>query len=528
MKTIREATYELLRSQGMTTIFGNPGSNELPFLKDFPSDFRYVLGLHEGAVISMADGYAQASGSATFVNLHAAAGTGNAMGGLTNAVYSHSPLVITAGQQVRATVGMEVMLANVDAPSLPRPLVKWSTEPLTADDVPRAISQGIHTATLPAPGPVYLSIPYDDWDHAAPENAHHLASRTSEVGGALTAEQLDRLVAEIKAARSPVLVFGPDVDSVHANNDAVRLSEKLNAPAWIAPSPARCPFPTRHRNFRGVLPASIAGINALFNAHDLVLVIGAPVFRYHQYEPGNYLPEGTQLRHITCDSGEAARAPMGKAIVGDIATILSQILEAVEAQPSNTSVNLVPIPEPRMADVPDRLHPDEVFNILNRAAPDDSVFVTESTSTPESFWRYMDLQNQGSFYAPASGGLGFGLPAAVGVQMAKEDRQVFGIIGDGSANFGITGLWTAAQYTVPVIFLILNNGTYGALRWFADVLGTGETPGLDVPEIDFVQLAEGYGVRAEAVGTCEDFERALKKAMAGEGPALIEVRTVLS
>lgn len=528
MTTIREATYQLLRSNGMTTIFGNPGSNELPFLKDFPSDFRYVLGLHEGAVISMADGYAQASGNATFVNLHAAAGTGNAMGGLTNAVYSHSPLVITAGQQVRATVGMEVMLANVDAPSLPRPLVKWSAEPLSSDDVPRAISQGIHTSTLPAPGPVYLSIPYDDWDRPAPENVSHLAPRTSEVGGALTPAQLDRLVAEIQPSRNPVLVFGPDVDSVNANRDAVALSEKLNAPAWIAPSPARCPFPTRHANFRGVLPASIAGISALFSTHDLVLVIGAPVFRYHQYEPGKYLPQGTTLRHITCDAGEAARAPMGGAFVGDIAAILSQIVEAVESRPTQATAAIAPVPGPRTADVADRLHPDEVFEILNRISPDDSVFVTESTSTPESFWRYMDLEEQGSFYAPASGGLGFGLPAAVGVQMANDERQVFGVIGDGSANFGITGLWTAAQYSVPVIFLILNNGTYGALRWFAGVLGTGETPGLDVPEIDFVQLAEGYGVKAEAVGTREDFETALKKALAGDGPALIEVRTVLS
>lgn len=528
MTSIREATYELLRQNKMTTVFGNPGSNELPFLKDFPSDFRYILGLHEGAVISMADGYAQASGEPTFVNLHAAAGTGNAMGGLTNAVYSHSPLVITAGQQVRATVGMEVMLANVDAPSLPKPLVKWSAEPLTSDDVPRAISQGIQAATLPAPGPVYLSIPYDDWDKPAPRNVSHLGARTTDVGGALTQTQLEQLVARIDVAKKPLLVLGPDVDSTHGNAHAVTLSEKLGAPTWIAPSPARCSFPTRHANFRGVLPASIKGISKLFKGHDLVVVVGAPVFRYHQYEPGDYLPKGTELVHITCDPGEAARAPFGQSIVGGIEAILAQLAEAVRERARARAPRVSVIPAPRASTEADRLHPDEVFETLNRVSPENSIFVTESTSTPDSFWRYMDLQEQGSYYGPASGGLGFGLPAAVGVQMAKKDRQVFAVIGDGSANFGITGLWTAAQYSIPVVFLILNNGTYGALRWFGDILGTGETPGMDVPEIDFVQLAHGYGVPAQAVGSSKEFEEALEKALAGEGPALIEVRTVLS
>ncbi|MEC9482504.1 MAG: thiamine pyrophosphate-binding protein, partial [Halomonas sp.] len=163
MPTVHSVTYQLLRRQGLNVVFGNPGSNELPFLKDFPEDFQYILGLHEGVVVGMADGYALASGQPVLVNLHAAAGTGNAMGALTNAWYSHSPLVLTAGQQARSMIGVESMLANVDAPSLPRPLVKWSYEPACPEDVPRALSQAIHMANLPARGPVYVSIPHDDW-----------------------------------------------------------------------------------------------------------------------------------------------------------------------------------------------------------------------------------------------------------------------------------------------------------------------------------------------------------------------------
>lgn len=163
MATIGEVGWQVLRGHGIDTVFGNPGSNELPFLATMPRDVRYVLGLHEGAVLGMADGYAQVTGGPALVNLHAASGSGNAMGALTNAVYAHSPLVLTAGQQVRSTVGQEVMLTNVDAAALPRPLVKWSGEPLDPQDVPRSLSRAVHTAMLPPRGPVYLSVPYDDW-----------------------------------------------------------------------------------------------------------------------------------------------------------------------------------------------------------------------------------------------------------------------------------------------------------------------------------------------------------------------------
>ncbi|MER7080871.1 thiamine pyrophosphate-binding protein, partial [Saccharopolyspora kobensis] len=207
MADVRDVTYELLRSHDLTTIFGNPGSNELPFLAGMPDDFRYVLGLHEGAVLAMADGYAQARGGPALVNLHAAAGTGNALGPLTNSVYSHSPLIITAGQQVRSTIGQEVMLANVDAPALPKPLVKWSSEPACAQDVPRSISHAIHIANLPAKGPVYVSVPYDDWAQEAPAEAQHLLARRTSSAGSLSNSQLAELTAALDGAERPVLVL---------------------------------------------------------------------------------------------------------------------------------------------------------------------------------------------------------------------------------------------------------------------------------------------------------------------------------
>ncbi len=524
MTTVNDATYQLLRRHGLTTIFGNPGSNELPFLAAMPEDFRYILGLHEGVVAGMADGYAQATRRPAMVNLHAASGSGNAMGALTNAWYSHTPLLITAGQQVRATIGQEVMLSNVDAVSLPRPLVKWSAEPASPRDVVRTIGQAIHTAALEPSGPVYVSIPYDDWAQETGPEEEHLAERAVEHAGELSDGQLADLVAALDAAGNPVLVLGPDVDSARGNADAVTLAERLGAPVWVAPSAARCPFPTTHASFRGVLPASVDGITSLLAGHDLILVVGAPVFRYHQYEPGNYLPEGASLLQISCDPGEAARAPMGRAVVASIGPALRRLAAAVEPR----GVQQLPRAKPALTSQATEaagspLAPEAVFELINELAPEDAVYVNETTSTVGAFWDRMDMRHPGSYYFPASGGLGFGMPAAVGVQLAEPERRVVAFIGDGSANYGITALWTAARYGIPVVFVILNNGTYGALRGFAAKLNALDAPGLDVPGINFVSLAAGYGVDADRADSLEKLRDCFTKALASSAPTLIEV-----
>ena len=526
MTSVRDVTYELLRAHGLTTIFGNPGSNELPFLAGMPDDFRYILGLHEGAVLGMADGYSQARGEAVMVNLHAAAGTGNALGTLTNSVYSHSPLVIMSGQQVRSTVGQETMLSIVEPENLPRPLVKWSCQPTCAEDVPRAISHALHMATLPPKGPVFLAVPYDDWARDAPAEAEHLLRRRTTVGGCLSAEDLDGLAAALDDAVNPVIVLGPDVDAECANNEAVRLAEALEAPVWLAPTPPRLSFPTRHRSFRGPLPASVHGVTKSLAGHDLILVVGAPVFRYHQFEPGEYLAAGVRLLHVTSDPGEAARAPMGEAYVTGIRDTVARLAGAVTA---SRRPKISELPDYRMPPVSrDVVHPEQLFAELRALAPADTVWVKESTSTTGEFWGQLNADRQGSFFFAASGGLGFGLPAAVGVQLAHRERQVVGLIGDGSANYGITALWTAARYDIPVITVILKNGTYGALRWFAGVLEVGEVPGMDVPGIDFVQIAQGYGVSATSVRSVDDFAHAFKSALAAGKPTLIEVETALT
>ncbi|HEY4459800.1 MAG TPA: benzoylformate decarboxylase [Pseudonocardiaceae bacterium] len=523
MPTVRRIVHEFLERHGLTTIFGNPGSNELPFLAELPDTFRYVLGLHEGAVVGMADGYAQATGRPVLVNLHAAAGSGNAMGALTNAVHSRTPLVLTAGQQVRSAIGIEAMLANVEPSQLMRPLVGWAGEPACAQDVPRSLAQAVFEAQSQR-RPVYLSVPYDDWSTELDSNAEVVLGRAVRHGRNPGDADLADLAGALSRARDPVLVLGGDIDAAGLFEPSVALAEHLDLPVWVAPSPFRLPFPNRHRLFRGVLPAGIAAVTEKLAGHDLVLVLGAPVFRYHQHLPGPYLPEGTRLIQVTDDAAAAARAPMGEALVADPAPVIAALLARTSARTRTGRVVYLPVAEPRTAPSGSvGLHPEQVFAALRETQPADTCYVVESTSTNAAWWRQMDLRRPASYFWPAAGGLGFGLPAAVGVALAWPDRPVVAVIGDGSANYGITALWTAARYQAPVTFVILRNGTYGALRWFADVLGTPDVPGTDITGLDFTALAAGYGVPASAVTGIEELRAVLKEPT--DGPRLIQVDT---
>src|SRR5437660_12628917 len=237
MPSVREAAFELFRAHGMTTIFGNPGSTELPMLADFPEDFTYVLGLQELVVVGMADGFAQASGRPTHVNLHTAPGVGNAVGGIFNAQANKAPLVITAGQQVRPQITIEANLTNRDAALVPVPYVKWSHEPPRAEDVPGAIARAIHHASLPPRGPAFVSIPMDDWGAAADEDFERSALARAVTGRAVpNPVALESLAERLIEARNPVLVAGPDIDASGGWDAAVALAEKQRLPVWATPA----------------------------------------------------------------------------------------------------------------------------------------------------------------------------------------------------------------------------------------------------------------------------------------------------
>src|SRR5215210_7778991 len=275
---VREASFELLRRRKMTTVFGNPGSTELPMLRDFPGDFRYVLGLQEAVVVAMADGYAQASGRPTLVNLHTAPGVGHAMGAVFNAQANKSPLVVTAGQQHRAAMTMQANLTNRDATRMPHPLVKWSYEPPRAEDVPAALGRACHIASLPPKGPSFLSIPMDDWEaEADAEGARHAVERSA--GGAAVADPaaVASLSQRLNSAKNPVLVAGPDLDASGAWDTAVSLAERQRLAVWATPATGggRIGFPESHPAFQGVLPPAVGPVGEMLSPYDLVVVVGS-------------------------------------------------------------------------------------------------------------------------------------------------------------------------------------------------------------------------------------------------------------
>ena len=521
--TVREATFDLLRQLGLKTIFGNPGSTEEPFLQEFPEDFTYVLGLQEASVMAMADGYAQATRRPALVNLHTFAGVGHAIGNLICAFYNKTPLIITAGQQTRDMALLEPYLTNVQAMETPRPWVKWSYEPVRAADVPAAFMRAYATAVQPTAGPVFLSLPMDDFEKPAQGK---LALRTQSERVGPDPARLREFAGRISRAKNPVLVLGASVDRSDAWNAAQRLAEKLKVPVWVPPETERAAFPESHVFFQGFLPFAIKPLSDKLQGHDLIVVIGAPVFRYYPYVPGDYIPEGSQLLHITDDPAEAARAPVGDSLLADTRLAIEGLLELIEpgkypAVPSRVLKRKLPEESGPV------LVPAEVFAKLQTSRPSDDVLLLESTSNAEEFHKWVPINRPHSFTLFASGGLGWAMPAAVGFALGERDtgrhRPVVAVLGDGAANYSIQSLYTAAQHQLSVVFLILCNAEYGILKSFAKQQKTPGVPGMDLPGLDFVALAKGYGCTALRAETSAALAAALQEAFDRKGPTVLEV-----
>jgi benzoylformate decarboxylase len=524
MTSVRDASFELFRKHGMTTIFGNPGSTELPMLGPFPDDFRYVLGLQEAVAVGMADGFAQASGRVTHVNLHTAPGVGNGVGAIFNARANKAPLLVTAGQQARSLMTMQATLTNAQAVEVPKPFVKWSYEPPRAADVPFALAQAIHHATLPPAGPAFVSIPMDDWAHEI-EPVDYASQIARTVGGRAQpdARQIAKLAERLSAAERPVLVAGPEIDASGGWQAAVELAESQRMAVWASPPTGgnRIGFPESHPAFQGVLPPAVAPVAEALAGHDLVLVAGSAVFPYYPNIPGDFLPEGTELVAITNDPDEAARAPMGEAIVADVAlTLRALVSELGEPSERETPPARVEIEAPPPGE---QLSGGEVHATLAELFPADGIVVLESPSSTAALRNKLRLSQPGSYYFSASGGLGFGLSAAVGVQLAQPERQVICVLGEGSAQYAITAFWTAAAYDVPVKFLVLRNNEYSILKWFASLENVTGAPALDLPALDVAATAQSYGVPSSSVSDGDGLHAALAHALSQDGPCLVQV-----
>lgn len=514
--TVKQATLDLLRSFGITKVFGNPGSTELPFLSDWPDDIDYVLALQEASAVGMADGYAQATRTAGFVNLHSAAGVGNALGNIYTAHRNQTPLVITAGQQARSILPLQAFLYAERASEFPRPYVKYSVEPARPEDVPAAIARAYYTAMQPPCGPTFVSIPVDDWAHAcAPVEARKVSREIGPEPDAMKA-----LAAALGAAKHPALVVGPGIDRAGAVDLMVRVAEKAKASVWVSPFSARCSFPERHSQFAGFLHASPAQLSDALRAHDLVVVVGAPVFTFHVEGHAAIFDGGATIFQITDDPDSAAVTPSGTSIIATMKPALSLLLDLLpESKRAAPKGRTLP-PAPQAADP---LPVEFLLHALSRAMPEGASLVEEVPSHRPAMQKFMPMPGQDSFYTMSSGGLGYSLPAAVGMALGKPKQRTVCLIGDGSAMYSIQALWTAAQRKLPLTVVVINNSGYGAMRSFSQVMQVRNVPGLELPGIDFVRLAEGVGCHAVRVTKAAELGEALKRGMAFDGTSLVEV-----
>ena len=514
--TVKQATFDLLRAFGIKKVFGNPGSTELPFLSDWPGDIDYVLGLQEASVVGMADGYAQATRNAGFVNLHSAAGLGNALGNIFTAYRNQTPLVITAGQQARSILPWQPFLYAERATEFPRPYVKFAVEPARAEDVPAAIARAYYVAMQPPCGPTFVSVPIDDWTH--PAQAVEARSVSREFGP--DPDALKMLATALAASKRPALVVGPGVDRAQAVDWTVRLAEKTRAAVWVSPFSARCSFPERHRQFSGFLQASPAEVSSALRHHDLVVVIGAPVFTFHVEGHAAIFDGATTIFQITDDPDAAAITPVGTSILASVKPALARLIELLPETDRAKPVGRTLPPAPRASDP---IAAEFLLHALSSAMPDDAVLVEEAPSHRPAMQNFMPMHGQDSFYTMSSGGLGHGLPAAVGIALGRPGVRTVCLIGDGSAMYSIQALWTAAQRKLPLTVVVLNNLGYGAMRSFSQVMQVRNVPGLDLPDIDFAKIAQGLGCDAARVTKSSELAPALKRALAHAGASLIEV-----
>ncbi len=523
----KRAFLTLLKQEGVDILFGNPGTTELPLMDALAveSGLRYILGLQEAAVLAMADGHAQASGKLTVVNLHVAPGLGNAMGMLYDAQKAGSPLLVTAGQHDQSFTFSEPLLW-ADLPTIARPLVKWSSEVRRLADLPRAVHRAAKTALAPPTGPVFLSLPADVLN----EEADIDLGAPSRVAPRLRGDQaaIAAAAALLAAAERPVLIAGDAVAQSGAHAELVALAELLGAPVWAEGVPSTASFPASHPLFRGAMMRSQTVIRDILRQHDLLFSVGGDLFTLSLPADIEAMPPDLPIIQLDTDAWELGKNyPARVAILGDPKATLPEITAAVAermsaAQKARAGERLAALRQP--------IRPLALLQAIGEALPAEAIVIDETISSGAGLRQLLKSDDSGSFYGLRGGGIGWGLPAAIGVKLAQPGRPVVALIGDGSAMYTCQALWTAAHDRIAVVFVILNNSSYRILKQRTNALKahaaqTDRYVGMDLddPAVDFVGLARSLGVAASRARTIEEVLAQLRDGLASDGPLLIDV-----
>jgi benzoylformate decarboxylase len=543
----KTALLELLKQEGVRVMFGNPGTTELPLMDALAveKELRYVLALQEAPAMGMADGYAQASGTCVAVNLHAAPGLGNAMGMLYDAQKAGAPILVTAGQHEQRFNFTEPLLWT-DLPRVARPFVKWSEEVRRLEDLPRAIHRAVKTALAPPMGPVFLSLPGDILTDSADLDLGTPSRVATGIRG--DAGAIARAAAVIAKAKSPVIIAGDAVAQSNALADLVTLAETLGAPVYDEGMASRAMFPSSHSLYRGALVRLPAAIHGMLSQHDLLVSVGGDLFTLSLPGDIEAMPENFPVVHLDTDPWELAKNyPEAVSILGEPKATLPELTEAVvkarsAAEAEAAAKRLVHVRAEgvaslhklhAMADaVAERhpVHPLALMQTIGRLLPDDAVVIDETVSSGTGLRRFLRSDDAQSFFGLRGGGIGWGLPAAIGVKLALPDRPVVALIGDGSALYTIQGLWTAAREKLRMVFVIINNYSYrilkqrtNAMKGLAAQADNYVAMDLDKPRVDFVSVARGLGLTAHKATTLSDLADLMDQALAADGPSLIDI-----
>jgi benzoylformate decarboxylase len=543
----KRAFLDLLKQEGVEVVFGNPGTTELPLMDAFAveNDIRYVLGLQEAALMAMADGYAQASGRLTVLNLHVAPGLGNAMGMLYDAQKAGAPILVTAGQQDLEYLATEPIL-SADLPRVARPFVKWAAQVDRLADLPRMVHRAAKTALAPPTGPVFLSLPGDilkseaELDLLAPTRVAPLLR-----GDADAIAVAAKLLA---AAERPVIVAGDAVAQSRAHAELAALAELIGAPVYTEFVPSTASFPASHPLFRGAMVRTAPEVRKVLDQHDVLFSVGGDLFTLSLPHVVDPMPPALPLIHLDTDPWEIGKNyPAHVGILGDPKATLPDLTAAVRERMSGGAKSaarerLTAASEAARAErealkakaraLADRVpvEPLALLEAIGEMLPKDAVVIEEALSSAPGIRQLIRSDDPQSYFGLRGGGIGWGLPAAIGVKLALPDRPVVALVGDGSAMYTVQGLWTAARYRIPLVWVILNNTSYRilkqrivALRGLAEQADTYVGMELDDPAIDFLGLARSLGVAAERARTVAEATDLIAKGLKDGVPLLIDV-----
>jgi benzoylformate decarboxylase len=530
----RSAFVELLAAEGVAQIFGNPGTTELPImhaLADHP-ETGYVLGLQEAIVLAMADGFARASGQLAACNVHVAPGLGNAIGALYTAHVSGTPLLVTAGQQEQGHGLMEPLLY---APLVPiaAPVVKWATEVTRLADLPRIVHRAAKIALTPPTGPVFISLPGDILnDFGAIElgmpTRVDAATRPADAALAGLAERL-------LAARKPVILAGSEIVASDAFTEAAQFAEALGAPVYQQTVVSGAHFPSEHPLFLGQLSRDQRRVRDLLTPYDTLICLGADVLQMSVHSETLPLPPHLELIQLGLRDWEMGKNyPAVLAIRADVKQTIAALLPLLarrRAPAELATTNWSAAREARRRAAAAKagrtpIDPDWLMMRLCELLPEDAIIVDEGLTSAASLPAYFPFRDRYGYFGNVSGGIGWGIAAAVGVQLAQPERRVVAILGDGSAMYSIQALWSAAHRQLPVIFVICNNGGYRILKQRLKAFhGDERYIGMDFkdPPIDLAGLARALGVRAERITDGAAFDDAFRRALSELTPTLLEI-----